>query len=363
LTATARRRLLTALAALALLLALAWHHAHRWLPGAVNLARALPGVSFGRMHRLERDALDAWDRLHRLGQPTSARRPPTSPPDALRDLWPPPPLLPLLASPDPTEGAWASPQSPCLPPRAADALSLTTLRVDPLRPDVPVTLLAVDLRRVGLQLVPGRDDGGDGLLHACLQANALATFHGGFQAEHGAFGLRVDNLDLLPMRDGAATLGQERSGRLLLQPWPAPPLDGAPWLRQNLQMLVYNGEIQTDLHVFADGRREPIGHSLTRRAGLCLRGEHTLIYLWTWRGTAQTLAEAMIAAGCRDGMHLDLNAFHTGFEWISLRDAHTDGDGAWQGACAERLHPRMTDRPLGRHLSPQDRDFFVLFLR
>ncbi len=121
--------------------------------------------------------------------------------------------------------------------------------------------------------------------------------------------------------------------------------------------------VRGDMALIAHGREEHIGHSPTRRAGLCLRAPHTLMFFWTLRAQAGSLAKAMVAAGCDRGMHLDLNAFHTGWEFVDLREATQDKQGAWSGFCAQRLHPRMTDRPPGRHLQPQERDFFVLRAR
>jgi hypothetical protein len=91
-----------------------------------------------------------------------------------------------------------------------------------------------------------------------------------------------------------------------------------------------------------------------------VRGQRALLYFWTLRGEARALRDAMTAAGCTQGMHLDLNAFHTGLEFLDLRGAQRSPQGAWEGACTRRMHPRMSDRPPGRHLSGSARDFFVV---
>ena len=365
------RRLRALALATAALAALAPPTAHLWLPPLVDAARAV--IGFGRMHRIEQaafelldDPVDHNDDSVDLHDPGAPRLSPPRP--GLEILWPPAPLT--LALPPsaafPHEGRWEAFDAPC-PQGAAPregAMVRADLRVDPRRPDVEVSLVAMDMRRLELRLMPGDAGGPEGSAGgpaggAIPQGDLgalVAAFNGGFQRQHGGFGLVHQRATLLEPLKGAATLATGPRGRLWMGSWQGPG-EGVDVvdLRQNLQLLVEDGAINPDLWLVADGRRETIGHSATRRSGLCVRPPFTLIYLWTLRGQAESLGRAMIVAGCARGMHLDLNAFHTRFEALRVLD---DGQ-----SCEARLHPAMTDGPPRRYLSPQRRDFFALLAR
>ncbi len=333
----------------------AWAGAWWWVPRAVDLARALPGVGFGRMHRFEQQVLEGLDRWEgrQEGAPSDA---PKAPPEALRALWPPPPLLPRLTPPMDGEGQWREVAPGCWEQRLAHlrgAALHTRLRADPARPDVVTELLALDLRRLRVHVIPGSDDdGGGGLWPEAWRGEVVAAFNGGFQPGHGAFGLVTPAHVVRAPLDGAATLALDEQGRAWMGAWTPRQAPRAVELRQNLQLLLDDGHVEPQLWLLADGRREVIGHSATRRSGLCLTPGGALLYLWTPRGRAQELGEAMLAAGCERGMHLDLNAFQTGFEWLDA-----------EAGCAQRAAPAMTDHREGRWLEAQRRDFFVVTAR
>lgn len=369
-----------------------WSNAHLWLPALVDGVRGLPGVGFGRMHHFEQGVFAAFDRLQRTFTAASPHGDIRPPPRALSSLWPPAPLQPILLSPTRAgEGLWEPMAPACDEGAAAPGLMRTTLRVDPERPDAEVILVAADLRRLRLQWVPGRDDEARlELPSAALgvlpepPSRLVAAFNGGFQSRHGAFGMAAQGAWAHPPLADAATLAQDSSGRLHVGVWSAfASKDGASgegveplyeglgdavewsWVRQNLQPVWDGAAVRDQLYVIADGRREKIGHSVTRRSGVCVRAPSTLIYVWTRRGRAEAIGRAMHAAGCDWGMHLDLNAFHTCFEVLDLSSPRLarDEDGRWRHGCARRLTSAMKDNPEGRYLQAQQRDFFVLVER
>ena len=351
-----RKKALVLVGCALLCLALSVETAYLWLPATVDLARGLPGVGFGRMHRLEQSVLGAWDAAARLCVDASSVATIKPPAQALDSLWPPAPLQPIIAAPSLVgEGLWEPFAPQC---RAADVpadvMVRAQLRVDGQRPDVTVTLLAMDMRRLRLRLRPGTDVGGSGALPSGA-GPLVAAFNGGFQTTHGDFGLVTSGRVWVPPSAGSATLAVRPDGRLWMGLWRQGLELGGLELRQNLQPLLQGTHIQPQLWLMDEGRREILGHSPTRRSGLCVRAPFTLIYVWTHRGSAEALGRAMLAAGCSVGMHLDLNAFHTRFEALAQPEA--------AAVCAERLHPRMTDGPFPRYLTAQSRDFFVLSLR
>lgn len=386
------RRALWCTACGVLAVAVLWPNAHLWLPSLVDGVRALPGVGFGRMHRLEQGVFAAFDGLQRAFTVASPHGDIRPPPRALSSLWPPAPLQPILLSPRLVgEGLWEPLEAACEAGSAPSGLVRTTLRVDPERPDAEVILVAADLRRLRLEWVPGRDDEAR-LSHAPASPGALpepaarvvAAFNGGFQSRHGAFGMAFEGHWGYPPLNDAATLALDARGRLHAGVWSAfaeegdGPTENASakgerldahgqwsWVRQNLQPVWDGEQVRGQLHVIADGRREKIGHSVTRRSGVCVRAPSTLIYVWTRRGRAEAIGRAMHAAGCDWGMHLDLNAFHTCFETLELSSpivAQGEPDQPRQG-CARRLTSAMKDNPEGRYLHIQRRDFFVLMER
>lgn len=337
-----------------LVAAVAVQTAPRWVPASVDAVRDLPGVGFGRMHAVEQRVLTWADALQGVDESAAGRvvRPP---PDSTRALWPPAPLVVRLP-PEPSlpeEGRWR-PVASCAVGPALVSLQTTSLRVDPTRPDVPTELVALDLRAVELRLVVGTDDGGPG---APLSESGpvLAAFNGGFQRAHGSYGLAEGGHIFVPAQPGAATVGWTPDGDVWMGAWPPPddfgPLEG---FRQNLQLLQQAEAVTPELLVVDADGPHPIGHSPTRRSGVCLRRPFTLYYVWTHRGTAAALGDAMVAAGCDVGMHLDLNAYNTGFEVL---------DPAAAPPCSRKLTRRMADTSPGRYLARQARDYFVVVAR
>ncbi|MBI4630552.1 MAG: hypothetical protein HY740_02345 [Chloroflexi bacterium] len=76
----------------------------------------------------------------------------------------------------------------------------------------------------------------------------LAAFNGGFQAQHGQFGVLYDGNIVLSGREGMGTLILYKDGRVNLAPWDKKFYDTTEirsW-RQNGPLLVQNGEINPD---------------------------------------------------------------------------------------------------------------------
>lgn len=280
--------------------------AHLWLPATVDAVRSV--VGFGPISRLERAVYEALD----TRQPAN--------PTEVQLLWSPPPACAHRTT-----------------------MEVAHATVDPERPDVTATFVRMDLQRLRPVVMAS----------GIPPSGAVAAFNGAFQRDHGRFGLRVDGNTLVPATIGAATLAVDGQGQTRLWAWTGDDTEGA-WtdLRQNLALLYDRDRtprVLSELTLIADGREEKIGLAPTRRSGVCIDGD-ALIYVWSKRATAATMAAAMEIAGCERGMHLDANTFHTRFEFL-------DGD------CAHPAAPDMTDGPAGRYLRAQDRDFFALVPR
>jgi len=101
----------------------------------------------------------------------------------------------------------------------------------------------------------------------------------------------------------------------------------------------------------------------TLRAGACLLedgGRRFLVYGWFSTATPLTMARAFLALGCRDAMHLDMNALEHTYLALYVREGGRVG--------VEHLVEGMAvlDRSDGKTLAPRflgvpdDRDFFYV---
>jgi hypothetical protein len=197
---------------------------------------------------------------------------------------------------------------------------------------------------------------GSGQIPPHERPHVVAAFNGGFQAVHGQWGMRVDNLELLPARAGAATVAIAADGRRLLEPW-SDALTRAPLVafRQNLPPLVEHGTSCVDRWqswgATPAGQRDDL---VALRSGLCRRADDAWTYL-QWRGTPSDLAQAMVARRCVFGMALDLNEGLVRFEEI-LPGSAPAALRVFDGAPPETPRKPTESRFLGTF----GRDFFFL---
>ncbi len=289
--------------------ALALGGAHAWIPGAVDTVRSVTGFQF--INNLETHVSLAMDQRRDAGAGVST-----------------------------VDLSWEHPTH-CIDDGSRVAFTVARAAIDPSRPDVETTFIAMNMTLLRLHIMPG----------GTVPVGAVAAFNGAFQAEHGRFGLRSSDQTHIPALVGAATIAVHANGRPRLFSW-GPDDRESDWvgLRQNLDLLLDTSRsppVLGELTLMADGARQSIGHAPIRRSGLCTKDRDTIVYVWSKRATARTLGDAMVAAGCARGMLLDANTFHTRFEYLGQ-------DCVGLGA------PEMTDGPPGRFLSSQARDFFSL---
>jgi hypothetical protein len=88
------------------------------------------------------------------------------------------------------------------------------------------------------------------------------------------------------------------------------------------------------------------------RSGIGVDGHGDLIYAAANYQTVGSLAAILIHAGALRAMQLDINSYWVTFNSYAGRDATRPSS----------LLPAMT-RPATRYLSPDDRDFFAVYLR
>jgi hypothetical protein len=286
------------------------------------------------------------------------------------------------------------------------ALYQTFLRVDPERLYVRVYIVLWDPRQVQLHMVAGTrepesatGETGSGMIPRQEETfdSLIGAFNGGFQALHGEFGMMAGGRVYLPPKPWAATVALYDDGRVALGSWKPPPEgvrdyeeswatdqipDGMIAYRQNLTSVVEDGRINP-WHRWYWGAAPLHAENQTfiDRSGLCLTEEGYLAYFWGRSMGPEQLGQAMLAARCVRGMHLDMNLPHTGFELYDVRPADAPHppldrkltEDEYEGAVpytkgkyvarARKAVRSMAPMRFPRYLRRDPRDFFYLTLK
>jgi hypothetical protein len=216
-----------------------------------------------------------------------------------------------------------------------------------------------------------------------IMGRVVAGLNGGFQAQHGEFGMMGDGVVYLPPKPYAATVAALRDGSTGFGAWPAD--DNVPDFilsyRQNLTVLVKDEKHNPYRRTWWGGT--PPGQAdkvHTTRSGICLTREDFVAYFYGAELSAEALAQGMIQARCKFGIHLDMNVGHTGLEFYRAapaaelaplgRSVQSDweAEGPVTGLAGWNFRGRRMIRymPLmnfPRFIHREQRDFFYLTLR
>jgi hypothetical protein len=156
------------------------------------------------------------------------------------------------------------------------------------------------------------------------------------------------------MVDGIATLVEYRGGRVDLIPWQQGP--GAPanvWFaKQNLPPIIAAGKLNPQL---SDGPEwgETVNNAVrVWRSGIGIDSRGNLLYAAADFQTVESLAKILQRAGAVRALELDINE-----DWTSFISYRHPGAGE-----PSNLLPEML-RPPERYLTPDERDFFAVYLR
>ncbi len=228
---------------------------------------------------------------------------------------------------------------------------------------VSVTLAALDLCRLRVGYVPGKEDVPKvsvtlerGLVPEAERAALVAVFNGGYKPEHGKFGMFAAGTSLVPPRDGACTVGvTANSGVTISSQAPSPDLVA---YRQTPRCLLENGALHKNLLA---GDDKPWGGQakdlVTRRrsaVGIDAGGRF-LFYAAGEEAGPALLAKALLAAGASSGAQLDINWYWTRFLLFGERDGSL--------AVSSTLIPGMEYQKTGYVERANERDFFYVTRR
>jgi hypothetical protein len=378
------------------------------LTWAVDRVRAMPSFGDDRMQWVKAvafTALDRWnahfshgttaeDITDELGLPTTPAEAPTFVDPEVG--WPPAPMMVPVSPPLPGEGQWiALDRDPFITPTpagTAPAFVTSFVRPDVHRQDVRVYVTLWDPRQIALHMEAGttepisaNGEHGPGMVPRTpeVMKHLVAAFNGGFQAQHGEYGMQANGIEYLPPKPYAATVVELRDGSNAFGTWPDSPVvpDDVIAFRQNLTALVEFDKVNPWGRNWWGGT--PPGwpdqvHSA--RSAICLTKDNFAGYFYSTSISAEDLAQGMLDAQCAYGIHLDMNPGHAGFEFY---DVATEGQlaplgrplqSAWE---AEGKVPDMAGwmfrsrrmiRGMGHMLFPryiqrEQRDFFYLTAR
>ncbi|MGH2914714.1 MAG: phosphodiester glycosidase family protein [Solirubrobacteraceae bacterium] len=238
---------------------------------------------------------------------------------------------------------------------------ITSFRTDPSYPGMVAGVAWMDAAQTSIWLYPGRDEPavsmasrGPEEVPPDKRAELVATFNSAFKLADSGGGFASGGHTYAPMKDGLATILRYRGGGIALVDWHGGPAVGPDviYARQNLPLIVSQGRLNPNLSSGPEWG-VTVGDAIrVWRSGLGVDRRGNLIYAVANDQTVRSLAEILRRAGAVRAMELDINSYWPSF--ITYRHTHA-GDPS-------NLLPGMSRSPY-RYLTPDDRDFFAVYLR
>jgi hypothetical protein len=270
----------------------------------------------------------------------------------------PPNVKPVITPALPGEGVWhATYQGRSLHP----PVLITSFRPDPSYPQVVAGVAWIDHTQTSTWLYPGVSEPAVALpsrgpeeIPQDMRSKLVASFNSGFKLSDSAGGFAYNGHTYAPMEPDKATIVRYRGGKVNVISWhggsdvPA----NVVYARQNLPLIVNHGQPNPDL---SDGPEwgATLGNAvLVWRSAVAVDGHGNLMYAAANDQTVSSLAKILIRAGAVRAMELDINAYWTSF--ITYKSP-----GA--GGAADLL--AAMDRSPQRYLTPDDRDFFAVYVK
>jgi Phosphodiester glycosidase len=270
----------------------------------------------------------------------------------------PPRITPILHPALPGEGVWHATFSGG---GARPPVLITSYRPSPDYPALVAGVAWIDHTRTSVMLYPGISEPavtlpnrGPEEVPMSTRGKLVATFNGGFKVQDSGGGFAYHGHTYAPMTDGLATIVGYQNGKVDIVAWTGGPNVGSDvvFARQDLPLIVNHGHPNPNL---SDGPEwgATLGNAiLVWRSGIGIDRRGNLIYAAAADQTVGSLAQLLIHAGAVRAMELDINSYWPSF--ITYRFP-----GARQPS---NLLPDMVRSPF-RYLTPDDRDFFAVYVR
>ena len=270
----------------------------------------------------------------------------------------PPRIAPVIHPALPGEGVWRATFSAGgkHPP-----VLITSFRPDPNYPQLVAGVAWIDHTRTTTWLYPGVQEPSVSLpsrgpeeVPIPLRPRLVATFNSGFKLVDSHGGFATGGRTYATMHNGLGTILRYRDGRVDVVDWHGGPRVGPQviYARQNLPLIVNHGRPNPNL---SDGPEwgATLGNAIrVWRSSVGVDRHGNLIYAAANDQTVGSLAQIMIRAGAVRAMELDINTYWTSF--ITYQRPGARGPA--------NLLPSMDRSPL-RYLTPDDRDFFGVYVR
>jgi Phosphodiester glycosidase len=269
----------------------------------------------------------------------------------------PPDLAPIIRPALPGEGTWVPTEtwSGARPP-----VQEAQFRSDPLYPRMVAGVAWIDPRRTSITLYAGRSEPSVSMPRGPMEvpmarrSRLLATFNSGFKLSDARGGWADGGVTYAPLVAGVATFVGYADGRVDIESWTGGRQipSGVTFARQNLPLIVEGGQPNANL---TDGPEwgATLGNAIrVWRSGIGITADGDIVYAAADGQTVGSLAKILIHAGAIRAMQLDINSY-----WVTFNSYTQPG-----AAGPNSLLPGMT-RPISRYLSPDDRDFFAVYLR
>lgn len=322
---------------------LAVHRIPGFGPWVADTLRAVIGVDgVARLEELVYGVEDRFNSVWRRGEkpraywvvpaePAPVIAAPVSPPAPASDEAPAPPVLPPFrpghvgpmyeSCAAPGDGRWV-PLPEGTPPEQARMFK-TLLHPDKKRAWAELFVVALDLRRLSVQLVPGTREPAPlmkeafemartGMVPEESHSHVLAAFNGGFKTEHGQYGMHASGVTIVPPHEKACTIAYFKDSSLRIGSWSklGDQLEETSWWRQTPGCMFEDGQMHPRL---AGGFPQNWGSTLDgetviRRSAIGVDATGQTLYVAiSNHTTAPAIASGMRHAGATTVAQLDIN--------------------------------------------------------
>ncbi len=270
----------------------------------------------------------------------------------------PPSIKPVISPALPGEGVWHATYAP---DKLHPPVLITSFRPEPDYPQLVAGVAWIDHTNTSVQLYPGLQEPAVSLpsrgpteVPLQLRSRLVATFNSAFKIADFGGGFVYGSHTYAPMERGIATFVRYTDGRADVTSWDggADAPSNVVYARQNLPLIVSGGRPNPNLSNGPEWGFTLGNAVLVWRSAVGVDRRGNLIYAAANDQTVGSLAGIMVRAGAVRAMELDINTYWTSF--ISYRLPGARG--------AANLLPDM-DRSPQRYLTPDDRDFFAVYVR
>lgn len=273
----------------------------------------------------------------------------------------------------PGDGVWV----PVPDERGGVSMYKTLLHPDPKRSWTEVFVYAIDYKQFELHLVAGYQEPKSGtpeglakfregtsaraaIIPESDRERLVAAFNGGFMAQHGHWGMRVDGITVLPPKPAGCTVARLQNGSLRIGTFTAlaAEAENAGWYRQTPPCMIEQGKLHPGLdNPDAKSWGATLsGATIIRRSAIGLDPTGQVMFVAMGNSTsARALALAMQHVGAIDVAQLDVNYSYPKILFYKKKD---DGN-----LVAEPGAPGFVYQP-GEYVNQRSmRDFFYLTRR